>query len=400
VDSLRLDGQGRSGYLEHVSRVAIKPELIHWACERFGADAAALTLRFPKLESWKTGEIQPTMNQLEDLAKATLTPLGYFFLPEPPVETLPVPDFRTVKDRSPGRISAALLETIYAMQRRQEWLRDYLIEEQEDPLPFIGSVTLATSPMIAASSIRETLGMVDGWAEEHATWTEALLGLRRAAETVGILVVINGVFGNNVHQKLDPTEFRGFVLCDPYAPLIFINGADAKSAQMFTLAHELAHLWLGKGGIFNLPDLEPSTDEVERFCNRVAAELLIPSQELRAWWPLGSGKNEPFQALAKRFKVSPLVAARRALDAELITRSTFFAFLNEYQADERRKAAKKSSGGDFYKTQEVRIGRRFGLAVVRAAKEGRLLYRDAYRLTGLAGKTFDQYAEGLGFTMA
>lgn len=381
-------------------RANIKPDLIRWACERFGADATALAARFPKLESWKAGDAQPTMNQLENLAKATLTPLGYFFLPEPPVETLPVPDFRTVKDRAPRRVSAVLLETIYAMQRRQEWLHDYLVEAEEDPLRFIGSVTLATSPAVAAASIREVLGIVDGWAEQHATWTEALLGLRRAAETAGILVVINGVFGNNVHQKLNPDEFRGFVLSDPYAPLVFINGADAKSAQMFTLAHELAHLWLGKGGIFNLIDLEPSTDEVERFCNRVAAELLIPSQELRVCWPSESGKAEPFQALAKRFKVSPLVAARRALDADLITRTTFLAFLKEYQDDERRKAARKSPGGDFYKTQEVRVGRRFGLAVVRAAREGRLLYRDAYRLTGLAGRTFDQYAESLGFKMA
>ena len=227
-----------------------------------------------------------------------------------------------------------------------------------------------------------------------------MLGLRRAAEAAGILVVINGVVGNNTHQPLNPQEFRGFVLCDAYAPLVFINGADAKSAQMFTLAHELAHLWLGKDGLFNLLDLETSADEVEKFCNRVAAEVLIPTAELSDCWPVESRKPEPFQALAKRFKVSPLVAARRALDAGLITRADFFQFIKAYQEDERRRAAKRSPGGDFYKTQETRIGRRFGIAVVRAAREGRLLYRDAYRLTGLAGKTFDQYAEGLGFKMA
>ena len=361
---------------------------------------AVLMERFPKLELWMAGELQPTMNQLEDLSKATLTPLGFFFLSEPPVETLPVPDFRTVSDRPLKKASAALLETIYAMQRRQEWLRDYLTEENEKRLPFIGSVTLATSPALAAASIREALGMTGGWAEEHATWEGALLGLRRAAESAGILVVINGIFGNNTHQKLDPEEFRGFVLCDGFAPLVFLNGADAKSAQMFTLAHELAHLWLGKDGVFNLPDLEASGDEIEKYCNRVAAEVLIPAAELHDCWPLEMRKAEPFQSLARRFKVSPLVAARRALDAGLVTRADFFQFLKVYKENEQRKAAKKSSGGDFYKTQETRIGRRFGLAVVRAAREGRLLYRDAYRLTGLAGKTFDQYAEGLGFTAA
>lgn len=381
-------------------RANIKSNLIRWACERSGLETAALTGRFPKLEQWMSGEALPTLKQLEVLAKTTLTPFGYFFLPEPPLETLPVPDFRTVSDHPLRKASAALLETIYAMQRRQEWLRDYLIEEGEEPVSFIGSATLATSPMVTAASIREILGIVDGWADAHSTWEGALLGLRRAAEAVGIIVVINGVFGNNTHQKLNPEEFRGFVLCDSHAPLVFINGADAKSAQMFTLAHELAHLWLGKDGLFNLPDLEASGDGVEKFCNRVAAEVLIPTEELHSLWIVEKRKAEPFQGLAKRFKVSPLVAARRALDAGLITRAAFFKFVKDYQEDERRKSAKKASGGDFYKTQETRIGRRFGLAVVRAAREGRLLYRDAYRLTGLAGKTFDQYAEGLGFKAA
>ena len=381
-------------------RANLKPELIRWACERSGQEQSALEARFPALPQWLTGASHPTLRQVEDLAKATLTPLGYLFLDQPPVETLPVPDFRTVRDQPLKNASAPLLETIYAMQRRQDWMRDYLIEEASDPVPFIATATLASSSTAAAQDIRQTLGMTSGWAQQHSTWTDALLGLRRAAETTGIIVVINGVFGNNTRQKLNPEEFRGFVLCDRYAPLIFINGADAKSAQMFTLAHELAHLWLGKDGLFNLPDLQPSTDEIERYCNRVAAEVLIPSHELEACWPAESRRIEPFQSLAKRFKVSPLVAARRAFDANLISRSKFLAFLKEYHADERRSATQKSSGGDFYQTQSTRIGQRFGEAVVRAAHEGKLLYRDAYRLTGLAGKTFDQYAEKLGFKMA
>jgi Zn-dependent peptidase ImmA (M78 family) len=383
-----------------MSRVAIHKELIRWAVDRSGQDEVALVKRFPQLPRWESGEVQPTFKQLEAFAKATLTPFGAFFLPAPPQEKLPVPDFRTIRDQRPKRPSAALLETIYQMQRRQEWMREYLLEEGADPLPFIGTVTLASSPLAAAENIRRTLGMEDGWAELHPTWSHALLGLRRAVEDTGVLVVINGVVGNNTHQALDPEEFRGFVLCDRYAPLIFINGADFKSAQMFTLAHELAHLWLGTGGVFNLPDFQPSEDAVEKFCNRVAAEVLIPTRELKACWPQAEAGDDPFHALARRFKVSPMVAARRVLDEGLISREQFYTFLNAYQADERRKTARKSSGGNFYRTQDVRVGHRFGSAVIRAARSGRLLYTDAYRLTGLYGKTFDQFAQQLGFGAA
>ena len=380
-----------------MSRANIQPDLIDWACQRSGAHVAALEKRFPKLPQWLTGEVRPTMLQLEGFAKATLTPVGYFFLPKPPEERLPVPDFRTVKNEAVSRPSAALLETIYTMQRRQDWLREYLEEEAEEPLQFVGSVTLNTDPTIAARSIRETLGIIDGWADEHTTWESALVGLRRSAESAGIVVVINGVVGNNTHQPLNVQEFRGFVLSDKLAPLIFVNGADAKSAQMFTLAHELAHIWLGKGGVFDLPDLLAGPDKLELFCNQVAAEVLIPSHELQSRWPNIAHLSEPFRALAKIFKVSPVVAARRAFDADLISREAFFTFIKEYQTYELSRP--KTSGGDFYRTQETRIGRRFGLAVTRAAKAGRLLYRDAYRLTGLAGKTFDMYAEGLGVRM-
>jgi len=383
-----------------VNRVAVNPKLIRWAVDRSGREESALVERFPKLPLWESGDLQPTFKQLQDFAKATLTPFGAFFLSEPPQEKLPVPDFRTTRGQRPRRPSAALLETIYQMQRRQDWMRDYLIEEGAETRPFIGTVTLASSPLAAAESIRRTLGIEDNWADLHSTWSNALLGLRRAVEDTGVLVVINGVFGNNPHQSLDPEEFRGFVLCDRYAPLIFINGADFKSAQMFTLAHELAHLWLGKDGVFNLPDLQPSEDEIETFCNRVAAEILIPTHELESCWPQVKASGDPFRALARRFKVSPMVAARRVLDHRLISREKFYTFLNAYRADERRKASQRPSGGDFYRTQDVRVGHRFGSAVVRAARTGKLLYQDAYRLTGLYGRTFDQFAEKLGFEPA
>lgn len=238
--------------------------------------------------------------------------------------------------------------------------------------------------------MRRTLGVSAGWADVHSTWSEALRALRDRIQAVGIIVVINGVVGNNNHRKLDPEEFRGFVLTDDYAPLIFVNGADGKAAQMFTLAHELAHIWVGQAAVFDLHDLQPAPDPTERFCNAAAAEFLIPEAELRKAWQEAEPRSERFQFLARRFKVSELVTARRALDLRLITREAFFSFYNEYSEDERRRSAAQS-GGNFYATQNSRIGRSFAEAVARAVREGRLLYRDAFDLTGLHGATFDRY---------
>lgn len=381
-----------------MSKVAVKYDLITWARERSGLRTDALVKKFPKFREWERGEAQPTLRQLEALAKTTSTPLGYFFLTEPPEDRLPIPDFRTLPGAQPRRPSPNLLETIQTMQQRQGWMRDFLIEQGQEALAFVGSVSLQGDPNDVAARIRAALSLVNDWARQEANWTEALKTLREAAESAGILVAINGVVGNSTRRKLDPNEFQGFVLSDEYAPLIFINGSDFKAAQMFTLAHELVHLWLGRGGVVSLEDMQPVNNEVELFCNRAAAEFLVPARELRSVWREAQEAPEPFQFLARHFKVSPIVAARRALDLQLMSRRAFFDFYREYQEDERR-VKRTSSGGDFYATQGTRIGERFASAVMRAVKEGRLLYRDAYRLTGLHGKTFDRYADYLGFRL-
>jgi len=379
--------------------ISINPELIRWAVARSGRSAATLARTLPKIAEWELGLTQPTLSQLEKLAKKTWTPLGYFFLPEPPEERLPVTDFRTVRDKPIPRLSPNLIDTLHTMQRRQAWMREYLLEMGHEPLPFIGSARTSDEISAVAQRIRRILGIADGWASLISTWTEALSVLREAAEAAGIMVIINGVVGNNTKRKLDPDEFRGFVLSDAHAPLVFLNGSDARSAQMFTLAHELVHLWMNEGGLFNLPELQASSHKIEQFCNKVAAEFLVPARELKRFWPEVKSNPEPFQAIARHFKVSPIVAARRALDLGLIGSQAFFEFFNAYQDDERRKAAAKKGGGDFYNNQNVRVGKRFARTVMHAAKEGRLLYRDAYSLTGLNGATFDKYAKALGMSV-
>jgi len=373
--------------------VAVKPELIRWAIGRSGLTKDDLG-KF-SFEKWEKGEKQPTLRQLEAFARQTMTPLGYLFLSAPPEETLPIPDFRTMGDAPVRHPSPNLIETVQTMQRRQAWMRDYLIEQGHLGLPFIGSLKQQPWDVeTGAERIRETLELTENWASGCSTWEDALLALRKAAEDAGVLVSASGVVGLSNRRKLDPEEFRGFVLCDDYAPLIFVNSADTKSAQMFTMAHELAHLWLGRGGLFNLVRLQPYDDEGEKYCNRVAAEFLIPRKKLAARWPEVRDAENRYQTIARWFKVSPLVAARRVLDLKLITKTAFFLFYNQQQDEWQQQKAqdKKRKGGDFYRTLYVRLGHRFTHAVVCAAREGRLSYREAYQLTGLNGNTFDEYA--------
>ncbi|MFA5832158.1 MAG: ImmA/IrrE family metallo-endopeptidase [Bacteroidota bacterium] len=377
--------------------ISVKNNLIVWARERSGKSIDALIKKFPKLLDWENGNSLPTLKQLNKLANATYTPFGYFFLNEPPDETLPIPNFRTVKDKPITQPSPNLIETVQTMQRRQDWMREYLVSEDESPLNFIGSITVKTDVKIAAEKIRSTLGLLPNWASVYEGWNEAVTALRNSIDKAGILIAGNGIVGNNPHRKLNVEEFRGFVLIDEYSPLIFINGNDSDGAQIFTMAHELAHIWLGKGAIFNLENLQPFNNVDEIFCNKVAAEFLIPEDEMKRLWKLYRLSSNPIKALSKRFKVGELATARRMLDLGYISKEKFLIFYNVYTDGGIKKRKKKKPGGNFYNNQNIRIGKRFARAVIGAVKEGRLLYRDGFSLTGLYGNTFDQYGKKLGF---
>ena len=380
-------------------QVEVRPAMLTWARERSQLALAYLDKRFPRLQQWERGDARPTFRQLESFAKATHTPIGFLFLPEPPEERLPIPDLRTLAHR-PARLSPDLLDTIYAMQRRQDWLREERLEGEADPLEFVGNARLNDEPMAVGQEMRRAVGLDDGWAGEVASWEEAVSELCRRIEGLGVMAVVNGVVGNNTHRKLAVEEFRGFALTDRYAPLIFVNGADAKSAQMFTLAHELAHVWLGAEGegISGFEGIFPGSDRIEKFCDQTAAEFLVPARELKERWREVKGTPDPFERVARYFKVSPIVAGRRAMDLRLVNRKTFFDFYDAYTKRERQRT-KATGGGDFYNNQNTRGGATFATSVIRAAMGGRLSFREAYNLTGLRGGAFQEYAKRLGMDL-
>ena len=379
-------------------QITLEPKVLRWARERVGLTPEDLAKKIPvspeRVTEWEqTGEI--SIAQIDKLAATTYTPLGYLYLTEPPDERMPIRDFRTRSSDARARPSVDLLDTVYLMQRRQAWMRDDLIEGGADPLAFVGAYSPQDSHIEVASSMRAVLGLTSGWAEEVTTWSDALRSLRNRLDEVGVLVVFNGVVGNNNYRKLDPKEFQGFALVDEYSPLVFVNSADFIAAQIFTLMHEVAHLFVGETGLSVFDRLLPSGHKIERSCNQIAAESMVPQQALQEFWPKVKNLANPYQAIARNFKVSAIVGARRALDLELIDRETFFAFYNSNKGQGQRRQTQRS-GGHFWNTQKWRIGPRFGGAVARAAKEGRLLYREAYSLTGLKRDSFESMPEELG----
>lgn len=381
-----------------MTRVKVNPELLVWARERAGLEAADLEHRFPKINAWETEEIQPTIKQLEDFARAVHVPFGYLFLTAPPDESLPIPDFRTVDGRGVRRPSPELLDMIYACQERQGWYKEFSLTTRQPEVEFVGSARLQDRAVAVAASMAETLSFDLEARAICRTWEEALRLFIAQADRIGVLVMVSGVVLSNNNRKLDPEEFRGFALADRRAPLIFVNGSDSKSAQMFTLAHELAHLWLGSTAVSDAsaaPNGGHRREEV--WCNAVAAELLVPLAVLRDDLRHDETVENAVGRLTRRYKVSSLVILRRLLDAGWLDRAAFNVAWAAERARLRALAERGGGGGDFYRTTLSRVSRRFARALVESTLEGQTLYRDAFRMLGVAKtETFNHIGQEVG----
>jgi Zn-dependent peptidase ImmA (M78 family) len=194
-------------------------------------------------------------------------------------------------------------------------------------------------------------------------------------------VMCSGVVGSNSHRHLDPAEFGGFAMADKLAPLVFVDGADTRARQMFTLAHELSHVWLGQSALSDPDPRNVQDHDIEGWCNRVAAEVLVPLDAVRAELRAGAELAPEVARLAKRFKVSTLVVLRRMYDADALPRDRFW---QEYARElERLRALPKGGGGDFYRTQGVRVSPRFARAVYVSTWEGHSSFSEAFRLLGI-----------------
>ncbi|KFM93402.1 ImmA/IrrE family metallo-endopeptidase [Bacillus paralicheniformis] len=378
-------------------RVQIKPELLKWAYNRT-IKQDKLHNKFPKLDEWLNGNIKPTLKQLEEYANATSTPLGYLFLEKPPVEQLPIPHYRTIDKGMRKQPSPDLIETLHLMQRRQDFMKDYFERYIGDSLDFVGSYQGNKASQLA-NKISELFGIKSEWASKQKTFQEALNYLISKCEENRIMVMVNGIVGSNTHRPLNIEEFRGFVLVDDMAPLIFINGVDAKSAQIFTLIHEIAHIFIGSSAVVEASPLNKVDEQVEKLCNAAAAEFLCPHDTFKKAWYAHYGDRNVYKTLADIFKVSQLVIGRRALDLGIISKKGFFDFYHRYLEENQTKRNSTSSGGNFHNTTRIRLGELFSKAIIYQTKSGNMQFTDAYKLTGLKRSTFQNYTsyiEGRG----
>jgi Zn-dependent peptidase ImmA (M78 family) len=369
--------------------------VLSWALDVTGADEEGLHRRF-KVDKWLSAEVRPTLKQLQDFAKAAGVPFGYLLLPRPPSWTLAVPDFREGFDGAPPP-STNLVAVLGQSQRRQEWYRDYALGLGAEPLTFVGSAA-ELDPVETAAHIRSALNFEVS--ARHGTWADTRKTLLRSFEALGGLTVATSMVDNNTRRPLDENEFRGFALVDDIAPLVFVNTHQTLNGQIFTLAHEFAHVWRGTSGIGNEDPRSEGQSEIERWCNAVASEVLVPREDLapRHANVAAAPLTEALDALAHDFRCGTLVVLQ-ALHRTGLRRIDNYT--EAYDAEVVRlralSATTEGGGGDHYNNQPFRVGERLSRALIADALEGRTPISEAMRLMSMKSvSTFDEYARRLG----
>lgn len=366
--------------------VDINNNLLIWAIERAGINIDEVSRTIPSFSSWLLGKKKPTVKQLEKFAQKVHLPFGYLFLENPPEEKLPIPFFRTLNSQE-HKININIYDSVLLLQQRQSWLTDYLKENNYLQLNFVGKFSNNPDINDVVNDIRTTLKIDEDWAKEFSTWEKAKDHLTQLIEDAGIITTFSSIVGNNTRRNIKVDDCRGFVLVDDYAPFMFINSADSKSAQMFTIAHELAHIWIGQSAGFDFRKLQPANNQTEVLCDKIAAEFLVPAKSIEDSWQTVKDISQ----LARYFKVSQIVIARRLLDLGKISKNEFITFYDNYINQDFARSENREGGGDFYKTQRKRLSVRFLSFVNQAVKENKLLIRDAYNLTNLKGETYHTF---------
>lgn len=379
------------------NKALINENILKWAMDRASFDVDSLSKKFTKISDWAEGKLKPTFTQAQKLAKTLQIPFGYFYLKNLPEELLPIPDLRTFSGVS--QISPTFTELLNDVTRKQNWYKEYAIENQHLRIDSIGRFSVNHDFKEVASDIINKIKLKKMTKGNKKDFFDNSV---RLIEDIGILVMRNSILGSNTHKSLELEEFRGFAIYDEYAPLIFINTRDTENARIFTLFHELAHLWISSSGISNstLSDnIDININEL--FCNNVAAEILMPEKEFISIFSQENNTEKAIEKLEEHFCVSKFAVINKLYGLKLIDYNTYNTLYNTAKSSylefiSRKKQTKKSGGGNSYVVARARVGKRFSSAVVYSTMEGKTLHRDAGHLLNINPSSISKYAQEWG----
>jgi Zn-dependent peptidase ImmA (M78 family) len=356
----------------------ISKAILEWIADSqgFSVEELAYNIAPKKVDKVVQGIVNKT--QARELAKLGNIPFGFLFLSEPPVNDKPsLPDFRNTLESVP--ISDDFYDVYTDIQEKLNWFDEYLTRNGiKDKLSFVGRFNISTPIDEVAVDIRSSLDFEDIKLDTTGK-QDYLKEVIDRLENLGILIFKNGIVNVNTRRSLDVNEFRGFAIANEYTPAIFINGNDSISAQLFTLLHEVAHIWIGKGGISNWA--YPFENEVETYCNKVAAEVLMPTFYFEKIWDSTLSENDNISKLSSLFKTSELSITIKANQLNLVTDESVILIREELNKHLRKlKSNNQSSGGNYYNTLPWRNSRLLTKTIVSDALNQNTLLTEASRL--------------------
>ena len=289
----------------------ITPSVLEWAIKRAGVSAESI---HKKAEQWVSGKARPTFKQAVDIAKTLQIPFGYLWLKEPPKEQEIIPDLRTIGNGGLAQIPLELKTVVNDVKQKQEWFKEYAKTNGILKCEAIGRFKGSDDTQEIADDVTARLEIQD-LVGSGCDKDRMLKNLIEKIEKLGILVMRNSILRGNTKKKLNLDTFRGFAIFDEFAPLIFINTNDRKAGQIFTLMHEVAHLWIGQSGISDLDIRE--NNKIELACNEIAAKILMPKTKIQKAFR-EFDDDRWLECIADRFSVSTLAVLNRLRSLSLL----------------------------------------------------------------------------------
>lgn len=354
----------------------ITPSVLEWAIKRAGVSAESI---HKKAEQWVSGKARPTFKQAVDIAKTLQIPFGYLWLKEPPKEQEIIPDLRTIGNGGLAQMPLELKTAVNDVKQKQEWFKEYAKTNGILKCEAIGRFKSSDDTQKIADDVTARLEIQD-LVGSGCDKDRMLKNLIEKIEKLGILVMRNGILRGNTKKKLNLDTFRGFAIFDEFAPLIFINTNDSKAGQIFTLMHEVAHLWIGQSGISDSDIRE--NNKIELACNEIAAKILMPKTKIQKAFR-EFDDDRWLECIADRFSVSTLAVLNRLRSLDLLAPSEYRELYDAELEKFSRIPEKKSKGAPPPEVMvKVRNGYLFTFAVTSSVLSGDETYTNGASLLG------------------